>query len=319
MAVYSTNQVRQLYVANAFKEATADGGAATLVDAGDVILKSLGDIEKEIYFEVQGPETVLKSDRIPVKSIKYIKAVKAEDMAKGMRKVLVALDPNVNGGAPIAGQDYVFRINLRQFYGMSDQDQYFKDTAVHASTGMTAEQFYEALAKALNLCFSREVGATTTSNPYFTFTASADGLTIEEKPQRWTLGTESQERVYFDVVPTTVYDGIDDVIWGVVTEQEPTTIVGNGKDIADLEYFLLGERGDQYRKIGWPNDIETKGLVDPTKDYNVLEIHYTFNDTGVNSYSTEKDITIVSPTAAVINSIVSAINTATGFSVAALA
>lgn len=324
MSVTSLRQNRQFYVAN--KLIT---GATALANKGEIKVKSIGDIEKEVYFEVLGPDTVLKSDYIQVKNITAAKAIKATAMEIPMKKVLVTLDSSVNGGAPIVGQDYILRINLRQFYGMSDQDQYFKDAAVHAVKGMTAKQFYEAMEKALNLCFSREVGANAKSNPYLTFSSSASGLVIEEKPQSWHLGTEAQERVYFDVVPTTVYDGTTDLIWGSVAEQTPATKIGNGKKIADLEYFLLGERGDQYRKIGWPNDVETVGMVDPTKTYDVLEIHYAFTDTGVNSYKSEKDITIAVPTAVkstdgggadytVINAIIGAFNTATGLNVATL-
>nr|DAU82408.1 MAG TPA: Structural protein [Crassvirales sp.] len=324
MSVTSLRQNRQFYVAN--KLIT---GATALANKGEIKVKSIGDIEKEVYFEVLGPDTVLKSDYIQVKNITAAKAIKAVDMETPMKKVLVTLDSSVNGGTPVVGQDYILRINLRQFYGMSDQDQYFKDAAVRAVKGMTAKQFYEAMEKALNLCFSREVGANAKSNPYLTFSSSAAGLVIEEKPQSWHLGTEAQERVYFDVVPTTIYCDGADLIWGSVAEQTPATKIGNGKKIADLEYFLLGERGDQYRKIGWPNDVETVGMVDPDKTYDVFEIHYAFTDTGVNSYRSEKDITIAVPTAVkstddggadytVINAIISAFNTATGLNVATL-
>ena len=124
-------------------------------------------------------------------------------------------------------------------------------------------------------------------------------------------------------MPTTVYDGVDDLIWGTVTTEKSDTLVGNGKKMADLEYFLLGERGDQYRKIGWPNDIETVGMIDPSKEYDVLEIHYAFTDTGVNSYRTEKDITIAVPseggeTFTQMNAIIAAFNAATGLSVKSL-
>lgn len=324
MSVFSTRQNRQFYVAN--KLIT---GATALTNKGEMKVKSIGDIEKEVYFEILGPDTVLKSDYIQVKNIAVAKAIKAVDMETPMKKVLVTLDSSVNGGAPIVGQDYILRINLRQFYGMSDQDQYFKDAAVRAVKDMTAKQFYEAMEKALNLCFSREVGANAKNNPYLTFSSSASGLVIEEKPQSWHLGTEAQERVYFDVVPTTVYDGTTDLIWGNVADQTATTKIGNGKKIADLEYFCLGERGDQYRKIGWPNDVETVGMIDPTKTYDVFEIHYAFTDTGINSYKSEKDITIAVPTAVkstdgggadytVINAIIGAFNTATGLNVATL-
>ena len=320
---FSENQVRHLYVANAFK-----ASGATLTAVGDLQIGTSKEFEKEVYFKVKGPDTVLKSDYIPVKNITSVKAIKAIAMETPMKKVLVALDSSVNAGKPIAGQDYILRINLRQFYGMSDQDQYFKDAAVHATKDMTAQQFYTAMATSLNQSFSREVGADAKSNPYLSFTASATGILIEEKAQSWRLGVEAQERVYFEVVPTTVWDGVDDLVWGKVTEQTPTTKIGNGKKIADLEYFLLGERGDQYRKIGWPNDVETKGMVDPSKTYDVIEIHYAFTDTGVNSYRTEKDLTIVVPTAVktsstdpdytTINAIISAFNTATGLNVETL-
>nr|DAG90182.1 MAG TPA: Structural protein [Crassvirales sp.] len=324
MSVTSLRQNRQFYVANKLvTDATA------LANKGEIKVKSIGDIEKEVYFEVLGPDTVLKSDYIQVKNITAAKAIKAVDMETPMKKVLVTLDSSVNGGTPVVGQDYILRINLRQFYNMSDQDQYFKDAAVRAIKGMTAKQFYEAMEKALNLCFSREVGANAKSNPYLTFSSSAAGLVIEEKPQSWHLGTEAQERVYFDVVPTTIYCDGADLIWGSVADQTASTKIGNGKKIADLEYFLLGERGDQYRKIGWPNDVETVGMVDPTNTYDVFEIHYAFTDTGVNSYRSEKDITIAVPTAVkadsdggadytVINAIIGAFNTATGLNVATL-
>ena len=140
MSVFSTKQNRQFYVAN--KLIT---GATALANKGEMKVKSIGDIEKEVYFEVLGPDTVLKSDYILVKNIAAAKAIKAVDMETPMKKVLVTLDSSVNGGAPIVGQDYILRINLRQFYGMSDQDQYFKDAAVRAVNGMTAKQFYVAM------------------------------------------------------------------------------------------------------------------------------------------------------------------------------
>lgn len=323
--VSSLNQVRQLYVANAFVSDSEPKAK------GDIKLKVVGAnsgaIQKQVYFLTKGYDTVLKSDYIPVQSITYAKATKAENLRTYMKAVLVTLSEDVNDGAPVVGQDYILRINLRQFYGMSDQDQYFKDAAVHATKNMTAETFYEEMAKALNLCFSREVGATPDSNPYLYFEAGAEGLCIYEKPQSWSLGTEAQERVYFDVIPTTIYADGEDVIWGTTTVVEGAdeelvgdyAYVGNGHKIADLEYFLLGERGDQYRKIGWPNDIETKGLVDPDTEYDVFEIHYSFSDSGVNSYKTEKDITIVSPKdSGVIDAIIDAFNTATGLSITKL-
>lgn len=329
MAVFSVNQNRQFYVATKFVDATTG-----VKNKGEITVKSIGDIDKEVYFQVMGPDTVLRSDRIPVKNISYVKAVKAADMVTPLKSVQVSLNTNVNSGKVVVGQDYVLRINFRQFYGMSDEDQYFKDVAVRATKDMvtTPKNFYDAVVKALNLSFSREVGATKDDNPYLTFTSATTGITITEKPQPWHLGTEEQLPVIFEIVPTTIYvDGVDE-IWGTVEDKTPkkseavvgTTGLGNGKKIADLEYFCLGERGDQYRKIGFPNDIETVGMVDPTKEYDILEIHYAFTDEGVNSYRSEKDITIAVPKESAsawteMNKIIGAFNTAAGLSVPVLA
>lgn len=321
MAVFNTNQVHQFYVADAYSATVTEESAKATIGGVKVIDNG---IEKELYFLYKGANTLLKSDLIQVKNMNYMKLVDAADMVIPMKSVKVVLDSNVNGGAVVAGQDYILRIAFRQFFGMSDQDQYFKDVAVHATSAMvsSAQTFYTALKNALDLAFSREVGATKTSNPYLSFAASANGLTITEKPQDWVRGTMAQERIYFDVYPTTVYVQGDDVIWGVVTDETPakasatvgTNAIGNGKQIADLEYFCMGERGDQYRMIGWPNHIPTEYLVDPEGQYYVLEIHYGFTDTGVNSYRTEKDITIVSKTKSVLESIKSGIEEALGIS-----
>ena len=330
MAVFSTNQNRQMYVANAYNAAVTDASAVGTIGAVKVT-------DNELFFYFRGADTVLKSDRIQLKNLDYVKAIKASDMVTPLKSVEVTLDSAVNGGVPVSGQDYVLRINFRQFYGMSDQDQYFKDAAVHATAAMSdAQKFFTAMKDALDKAFSREVGATATSNPYLDFAVSGSGssakLVITEKPQEWSLGIQSQERVYFDVFPTTIYTGGDDLIWGIVTDVTPskasavvgTNALGNGKKIADLEWFCMGERGDQYRMAGYPNYIPTTYLADPTKEYCVLEFHYAFTDTGVNSYRSEKDITVAFPMGASgaeydeINAFIGAINTAAGLSIATL-
>lgn len=315
MANYSVNQVHQLYVANAYNASVDETSAVGTIGAIKKIEDGLGD---QVMFFYKGADTVLPSDFIQIKNIGYAKAIKASDMATKMRKVKVVLDSTINGGAPVSGQDYILGIQFRNFFSSGDASQYYKDAAVHATASMSAANFYTAMKDALDRAFSREDGATKTSNPYLTFTADANGLIIEEKPQEWQLGTKKARRIMFDVQPRTVYTSGDDLIWGQVSEETPTTLVGNGQNIADLEWFCMGERGDQYRMKGWPNVIYTKYLVDPTKEYNVLELHYAFTDTGVNSYRTEKEITIVSENASVLNDLIAEINSVTGLSIATL-
>lgn len=324
MAIFSTNQNRQLYVAKKY------GTVNDTAEVGTIELKTIGTgNNKEMYFLYKGADTVLKSDRIPVNNLEYVKAVGKEALRTPFKSQIVTLSTDINEGQPVSGQDYILRITLRQWYGMSDQDVYFKEGAVHAVKGMTADQFYQKMVDSLNLCFSREVGATKDANPYLKFevatesvkigdeTKSVKGIKITEKAQPWTLGTETQEPVLFDALATTIYVDGTDLVWGntyntTVAKEDVvvgTSGLGNGTKIADLEYFCMGERGDQYRMIGFPNYIPTTYLVDPTKEYNVLEVHCSFTDTGVNSYKSEKDVTVVAEDYSVINSIVEDLNT----------
>ena len=305
MAVFSTNQNRHFYVG---KLGSTSSHVTTLANPGDIKVAHVGEGNaKQIYFEyVNKKGEIIKSDYITVKNLDYVKAFKASDMATPLTKKKVTLASDVNSGNPVTGQDYVLRIVFRQWLGAGEEHTYIKDASVHATAAMTSDkkEFYKEMVKQLNLAFSREIGATKTSNPYLAFSAgtagSEDGIYITEKPQEYETGLEAQERVIFDVQPTTIFVGGDDVIWGSVTDQTATkatavvgtTAIGNGPKIAEMEWFYLGERGDQYRYVGWPNVVITEGLADSSKQYNVLEFHHAFTDTGVNSYRSEKDITI---------------------------
>ena len=335
MSNFSVSQVHQLYVISGYNASVTSASNVGTIGA----VKQIEDIRgKEIMFSYKGVENVLASDFIQVDNIGYAKAVAAADMITVMKKVEITLDSTVNSGAPVSGQDYVLSITFRNFFSSGDASQYFKDAVVHATSSMSASDFYKAMVNSLNAAFSREPGATTTTNPYLKFSwkpnattaTTADAIVIEELPQEWALGTKKARRIMFDVTPTTIYTGGEDVVWGTVTDATPakasatvgTNAVGNGQQIADLEWFCMGERGDQYRNVGWPNVIPTKYLVDPTAQYHVLELHYAFTDTGVNSYRTEKEITVVAPATtagkSALNSFIGAINSATGLSIATL-
>lgn len=328
MATFSTNQNHQLLVATNYKEVADAKAAKTFADgatAGTITVRQVDSACPTIYFLYKGADTSLKSDYIPVRSIDYIKVKTAKELRIPFKQQKVILNPTINEGKPVVGQDYILRIELTHWIGMSDNDTYFKEAAVHVFSDMEAADFYTAMVKSLNLSFSREIGATKDSNPYLDFKASADGITITEKAQSWALGIESQEPVLFNAVPTTIYVNGSDVIWGGVADSTPKVSavdpatgngIGNGHKIADLEWFCMGERGDQYRYMGYPNYIPTKYLVDPEKEYHVLDIHYAFTDEGTHSYRSEKDLSIVSADAATMNSLITKLATATGIDAA---
>lgn len=326
MATFSVNQVRQLYVATSLKTPHVLASDA----AGSIAVKN-DTVKSHLYFEYKGADNLMRSDLIDTKNILYAKATDATAMAHSLKSVTIALDSNVNGGAPVAGQDYILRIAFKQYVGMSDEDQYFKYGMVHAYAGMSASEFYKVLAVSLAKNFSREIvplikieiktaSATTEVTPttkVAALTGTYTGVVVTEVEQPWRLGVMSQTPVYFTVqsVPVTVNG--DERHWATLTESTSGSI-GNGKTIADLEYFCMGERGDQYRQIGWPNNIQTTYLVDPTKTYCVFDIHYAYVGSNESVQKSEKTITIVCASKAELNKVITAFNTATGLSVATL-
>lgn len=349
MATFSTNQVRQLYVAT---DVGTSGHVLASDTAGTIAVKS--DTSKNhLYFEYKGADNLMRSDLIDIKNILYAKATDAADMAYDIKSVTVALDSNVNGGSPVAGQDYILRIAFRQYAGMSDEDQYFKYGMVHAYAGMDADEFYKVLAQSIAKNFSREAvplikievhsaatksnggfdangymevtpstkdtGAANSTNPYYDGTSAVvsdiDSIRITEVEQPWRLGVMAQTPVYFTVQPVAVLVNGDDRIWATVTEGTNGTI-GNGKKIADLECFCMGERGDVYRGIGWPHNIPTTYLADPAKTYYVFDVHYAYAGDNEAVQKSEKTITVVCSDKTKFNSLITAFNSASGLSVA---
>ena len=95
----------------------------------------------------------------------------------------------------------------------------------------------------------------------------------------------------------------------------------NGKITADLEYHLMGERGDQYRNVGFPYVINTTYLVNPTLEYSYVDIHFYWAGYNEAVQKSERDLTLVAAkntTNATLNSVITALNAALGVTIAAL-
>lgn len=343
MATFSTNQVRQLYVATALKPSNV-----TASDTAGSIAVKLDTAKSHLYFEYMGAGGMTRSDLIDIKNILYAKATDADDLAYDLAKYKLTLDDTVNGGEPVVAQDYILRIAFRNYPGLSEEDQYFKYGMVHAVTRMTASDFYKTLALSLVKNFSREeqgllkfyletggsdagvVAGTPTEVTKDTkessLTGTYTGIIIEEAPQDWILGVMEQAPVNFTIQPDLIIDNGDERIWGVVKKVTSTNSIPDGHKIADLEYFCMGERGDVYRMVGFPYVIRTKYLVDPDIKYNVIDIHYAYVGPNESVQKSEKDITIVVPKIEadnqasndLANSIISAINKATGLTIKTL-
>ena len=283
MGVFSTNQNRQMYVANAQKASVA---------------------KTEMYFNYVGADkTVMRSDLIKVDNIMYAKTTKADDMKLKLKSVAVSL-----AGTLKAGEDYILRINISQAFGKADDHVYQKFGAVRATSGMTDTQFWNAMKDSLERNFSKEL------TQWFTFTVTPANdptpakLTITEVEQPWVAGKTPKTNVYFDIVNCYVKDAAGvEVDAFTIAKPTYTPEAKNGHIVVDQEIFYMGERGDQYRQVGWPKNIDTMYLAKADIDYCAIDIHYAFVDSNEGVQKSEKDIYIVGEKAT-INALVTEIN-----------
>ena len=304
MAVFSTNQVRQLYVVD--NVASSESALAT---AGDIFAKKSGD---DIYFKYVGAlGDTMRTDIVNQKQLIYTSVATSDKLAYKLKGQKITLNPNVNGGAPIEGRDYLLRVLFSEYIGISPVDKTLKYGTVHITPGMTASDFYAEMAYALMQSQKKEpnpimnvaviVSGTFEGNEISDTDTLQDvkdmgtieGIVIYEAGQPWHLGVMPQGVIKIDAQVTKItYNGDDSIFWGVVEDatMPSSYVLPEGQKIADLEYFCMGERGDQYRNAGWPNVIPTKYLVDPTAEYDLYTIHYAYVGEGTHQEKSEKDI-----------------------------
>lgn len=324
MAAFSVHQVRQLYVANAYKN-----NLNALKDAGDITVVKK-DADDSIYFQYKGALLDnMRSDLIKVDNITNLTATKAEDLAIKLKGYSLVLDPKVNGGQPVAGQEYILRLAFREFVGMSEADQYFKYGMVHAYSGLSASDFYKEMALSVAKNLSKDITALVdvylydgsvetkveASTKKKSLTGTYTAIRFAEAVQPWHLGLMPQAVIPFEVQPVDVLVDGDHRIWGKVESYDTKASLPEGQLIADLEYFCMGERGDIYRGVGFPNNIPTTYLVDPSKTYYTFDIHYAYVGSNEAVQKSEKTITIVGSDKTKMNSLITAFNSASGLSI----
>ena len=325
MFIGSDNQFRNLYVMKTYK-----ASESALAAVGDTTLK-VDTAKNSMYLVYKDTEDNLTSDIIDLKNLLYVKSTKAADMARKLNSQSVTLNED-----PISGQDYVLNVEVRNFVALGDDSTHIKFGAVHAVKGMTKSDFYKAMAVNLAKNLSREpspilnvslnkYNSTGTTNTKvavlvngkmqnlaaLTSTETYTSIIIDEVEQPWRRGVAQVEPVNFNTTCGTILMDGDDVIWGTV-EKEEGDPVNNGKQIADMEWFYHGTRGDIYREATYPDNFDFKPLVDETKAYSTLDIHFAYVGPGVEVAKSERTITVVCADVAELNKLITAIKTATG-------
>lgn len=354
---YSVNQVRQLYVAKELKSphvlaADAAGSIAVKSDtaknhlyfeykgADNLMRSDLIDIKNILYAKATDADDM--AHELKAVTITLDSEVNAGAPVAGQDYILrIAFKQYVG----MSDEDQYFKYGMVHAYAGMDADEFYKVLALSIAKNFSREVVplikIEVHSKATKskggfdsngymvvTPTTKDNGKSDTTNPYYATTAivtDIDSIRITEVEQPWRLGVMVQTPVYFTVQPVAVMVNGDERIWATVTEGTNGTI-SNSKKIADLEYFCMGERGDIYRGVAFPHNIPTTYLVDPTIKYNVIDIHYAYVGSNEGVQKSEKTITLVVPKVGatnsvsnvLANSIITAINGATGLTIAAL-
>ena len=288
MAVFTSNQVNHVYVAKAVQ-------SSTLSSNGDIICKKTAD--GEIYFLYKNAEgQIVRSDLIPIKNIMWAKVIGGNNPSqkRGLKQYVVWV-PTIDTDASHAKNDIgktfclTFEITLHEGIETVYRKQAFAIIKASDSKG----DVIDTLLESLNRNFEKDDYV----KDLFTFaktTASVGGssqavLTVTERSQssKYKVGLYANNGVNFTLSSEEF------------NIEKPTnaSYIGNSYDIADLEYFALGERGDVYRNIGWPNANPSKTTMGASDigdsiSYNILNIHFAFTDSNEGVQKSEKDITI---------------------------
>lgn len=307
MATFSVNQVRHLYVVKSL--ITPEGAdakakranAKTKLESADPgAICPMKDVNGNLYFLYKGVDGIVRTDLI--KNIEYMKKGFAKDMLPLQYSAEITLNPEVNAGKIIKGENYIVNLNFRQFIGMSDLDTYtvFGETKAKADESKTLAALAISLVKNMSTLDERLVDVSLDDTVIDVDTKESDltgtytKITITGREPEWTLGIKSQKPVIFIVTaPTIIDEGVEVDPFTITNATIQATTGKNGKIIADMEYFYMKERADQYGMLNWPNYVKTEYLVDSSKDYNTLDIHYAYIGANEGVQKSERDITLV--------------------------
>jgi len=309
MATFSTNQVKHLYVAKALD--------TSLDTVGDIAASAVGD--KDIVLKYVGNDGKVRSDIINLDKLVYAKAIKASTMDQYLDSSYIAC------GTAAANQSYILKVIFNSFSSPTDDDKGFIFAEYTAKSGDAAKNILAGLA--VNLAKNATKAAYNSLINVYVTTQSAGqsltlntnawkveasdaestvaaygslaGLVIEAADQPWSLGKEAFNLLRFDVFADTIVSSGVDTVWATITKgtTHPTAALHNSKKIADLEWFCMGERGDVYRDISWPNSFTFTPLVNPnaTYGYHILELAFYYDGDAEDVQKSPKEIVLAVP------------------------
>lgn len=316
MGLAGQNQVRHMYVGAA--PASTVTSLATLKSAGvahDMVLLGAdggavgaGEPFKLFYKDTLG--NIVSSDTIHPDRVKSAKSVGFE--AAVLKEYTIG---GAGGDAIIADVNTLYTVNLeiKNFGSLSPENTYLKQGYYKAKSADDAEAVVDGLIVSLNRNFAREVGANATYNPWFEFSKSGTGATAElvvaEKAD-W-LSNYDPDKMTRKSIDFTV-DIKCESYPRVIVSQEQSEGSGTGLQVTEMEYFLLGERGDTLRLNAYPHNITGPGLASTIDgEYDLIEISY-YDEGRDEAKKSKKNLTIAVLDGGDIDGLIADLNTILG-------
>lgn len=313
MSALSNQQVRHMYVVTGYNAAANPGAFINATEGQAAVFNNLGTKVAADYayiFYKNDKGYISKTDNILKDHVVYAKTT---DYAPESFEVVEVTPENVT-----AGVKYVLEIQFLDWYSVSPENQYFKLASYTAKEGDDAEAVVDGLVKDLAYQFKHEIAsfATTFSytpkgssaiqlpaNKFLEFSKSgattAAKLVITEKSQFSTKDTIPAKKLVFNVTIPTEFGQMstaEKFVDAAGAEVDYHSLGnGNGKVIAEQEWFYLGERGDIYRQANWPNSFITYYQANPDKGYVMVDITYFYQGSGEDVQKSQKQLYFVFP------------------------
>ena len=266
MTNFSTNQVMQFYVAS---EAPA---VSTIPGRG-------------VSLNIDGKRTDI------IENVLWGKLTIANALATPCKEVTV----EVTTDKVIGGENYIVRVSYPEVFGAGKESWTTKTAVAQLKNGAELSEIIDTIKEQFDIALPE----------YITVTASGTNLTFTANPDMagYKRGFRPVVMPDFEVSVNTVVEDSEDVQWASITVGKSAKTVSGKFKLADMEYFALGERGDEYRQMGWPAvtyDADYK--IDPkvAQEYDVLVVHYAYAGSNDQSHLSEKDLIIAAPAGGVI-------------------
>lgn len=321
MANFNTNQTRHLYVAK----------SANTAQKGGIELKATAD-GKTAYFVFRNyDDLVTRTDLLTVSKITSVKC--ATTLQSGgptgfgvlgtpLLKKNIAVDTTklTLGAVPVfANDDHETLIGkainlIVTIHGVFDYDLNNSTTFTASITGSATNLASPAaFAQAMAIAVAKAMPQNDPKHPFIVVkydgsvvtkdteaadiaSGTATAFVLEQGPQKFVRGKLTGEPCLFSCYGRVAYKNLEDINWVAESELVPSgNYIHGAKQLADLERFAYGERGDVYREFAYPNNYETHYEIDASgeTEYDVISIEYYWSGDAENVQKSPRLLEIV--------------------------